>query len=129
MKALAKNSKTHYCALSTEELPSLGSVHISLIPTKASHQSFPRPKLLPPEHKSILKLSKEILLLLMEVFGDVQNGNNKRKGKSKAFCSSYSTDRHGLTRHDKGHDDLLFFVPFESTFLKVEKEKHTDNPL
>lgn len=73
--------------------------------------------------KRILIPRKEILLFLMEVFGDVKNGNEKRKGKSKAPCSSYSTDRHGLIRHEKRHDDLLFFVPFESTFPQGRKRK------
>lgn len=81
VKALAKNSKTHYCALYIEGLLSLDLVHISL----HSHQSSPCPKVLPPEHKRVLILRKETLLLLMEVFGDIQNGNEKRKGEQSTL--------------------------------------------
>lgn len=57
----------------------------------------------------------------MEEFGDVQN--EKRKGKSKAPCPSYSIDRQGQTRHEKRQDGLVFFVPFESTFPQGRKRK------
>lgn len=84
-------SKTHYRALYVKGLLSLGPVCIPL----HSHQSSPCLQVLPPEHKRILIPRRAILLILREVSGDVQNGNGKRKGKSKASCSSDSTDGHG----------------------------------
>lgn len=85
VKPLVKNSKTHYCALYIEGLLSLGLFISHSISTKAPRVL----KCFLQNTKRILIPRKEILLFLMEVFGDVQNGNEKRKGKSKAACSSF----------------------------------------
>lgn len=90
IKPLVKNSKTHYCALYVKGLLSRGPVCMPL----HSHQSSPCLQVPSPEHKRILVPRREKLLILREVSWDIQNGNGKRKGKSKASCSSYSTDEH-----------------------------------
>lgn len=122
IKPLVKNSKTHYCALYVKGLLSRGPVCMPL----HSHQSSPCLQVPSPEHKRILVARREKLLILSEVSWDIENGNGKRKGKSKASCSSYSTDEHRPDQTWTETWSFLFFVSLKSAFLQGGKRKaHT----
>lgn len=110
-----KNSKARDSALCVKRLLFLCPVCIPL----QSHQSSPCLQVHPPEYGRILITRRDILLILRQVSGDIQNGKGKRREKSNASCSSYS--QMGLTRCEYRCDLLPFFLHLKSTFLPRKK--------